>query len=87
MSIFKIIIAKSNLHQIKLKQHKLNYTSLEKILDLSSVDWATGRQKRANFAEFKNTFLFLKATNFSHYYCSILTEINQMFNYISIGSN
>ena len=37
MAIINIIITKSNSHQIKLKQNNLNYTSLIKIRDASSM--------------------------------------------------
>ena len=62
MSIFKKIRTKSNAYQIKPKQNKLTYTSLEKTWDLSSIDWVTGRQKEQKGANFNNMFLFLKTT-------------------------
>ena len=65
----KKIITKSNSHQIKPKQNRLIYASLEKIWDRFSIrlDWLTGRQKsekKQRGAKLKNTFLFLKTINF-----------------------
>ena len=45
MSILKKII-KSNLHQIKPKQNKLTYASLEKIRDLSSMQLGNRSTKK-----------------------------------------
>ena len=55
---------KSNSHKIKPKQNKISYTSLEKILDLSSMQLANRSTKRAKCAKFKNTFPFLKTNYF-----------------------
>ena len=48
MSIIKKILTKSNSHQIKPKQNKFTYTSLEKILDLSSIRLGNRLKKRAH---------------------------------------
>ena len=61
MSILKKNYNKINSHQIKLEQNK--YNSLEKVWDLSSIEWVTGRKKRAKGAKIKKTFLNLKTIN------------------------
>ena len=86
----KKIITKSNLHQIKTKQKSLTYTSLE---DMGPVLNATGYQVHKNeknwqrSAKLKNTFLFLKTSNFT-----VINVIRRhlkslKFSYISIGSD
>ena len=68
MSIMKKNIAKRNSHhQTKPKQFKLTYSSLEKIWDLSSVDWVTVRQKRSKRYENQKYVSFLKALIESDY--------------------
>ena len=60
MSIFyEKFLTKSTFHQMKPKQKKITFTSIEKIWDLFSMRLGSGWKKRANMCKVqKNVSIF-----------------------------
>ena len=65
MSIIKVVITKSNSHQINRKRKKLTFTSIENIWTCLQCDWLTGRQERARRCEVQKYVPLLKTINFT----------------------